>query len=297
MASQESRAREAGERYMDRTQAAELGRETVRILEQGGYSTATGRLVQLAPSIEHAVGGTQSYPPDEALPKLTFGERATSYAVVNASTLEEARRLVEAGRRAVALNFASAKHPGGGFRSGARAQEESLARSSALYACLVNQPMYEFHRSRHDPLYTDYAIYSPDVPVFRTDDGALLDRPYLCSFITAPAVNAGVVLQRAPSRRPEVRAAMARRVHKVLTIGAMHGHVTMVLGAWGCGAFRNDPQEVAELFHEALDTTFLGAFSQVVFAVWDWSAERRSIGPFEAAFKAGHDLPAGRALT
>jgi len=89
------------------------------------------------------------------------------------------------------LNFASATHPGGGFLSGARAQEEYLARSSGLYACIRDNPMYAFHRSRSDPHYTNYAVYSPEVPVFRSDDGSLLDEPYTVGIITSPAVNAG----------------------------------------------------------------------------------------------------------
>jgi uncharacterized protein (TIGR02452 family) len=90
------------------------------------------------------------------------------------------------GLRPVALNFASATSPGGGFLSGARAQEECLARCSGLYACLADNPMYGFHRARRDALYSDYAVYSPDVPVFRSEDpaGTLLDEPWLCSFIT-----------------------------------------------------------------------------------------------------------------
>src|SRR5262249_43635470 len=196
-----------------------------------------------------------------------------------------ARRLVEEGRNVVALNFASATHPGGGFLTGSRAQEESLARSSGLYACLAGQPMYAFHQGRRDPLYTSYALYSPDVPVFRTDDGTLLEEPWRCSFITAAAVNAKAVLQRYPSRRPEIRQAMHERVHKVLAIAAVHGHDTLVLGAWGCGAFGNDAEEVAELFREALAERFLGVFATVVFAVTDWSRERHFIGPFVRAFQ------------
>src|SRR5205823_7936071 len=116
-----------------------------------------------------AVQGTRSYPPDHALIKVEPGNTPTRFEVANETTLAAARRLLTAGLRPVALNFASATAPGGGFLSGARAQEESLARSSGLYACLVGNAMYEFHRPRHDPMYTHYAIYSPDVPVFRTD--------------------------------------------------------------------------------------------------------------------------------
>ena len=112
--------------------------------------------------------------------------RTLSIELANETTLVASRRLVDAGYRPVALNVALAKHPGGGFLTGARAQEESLARSSALFACLDGNPMYDFHRARQDPMYSDYALYSPDVPVIRADDGTLLDDPYMCSFVTCP---------------------------------------------------------------------------------------------------------------
>lgn len=145
-------------------------------------------------------------------------------SVRNESTLTAARRLAEAGEHPVALNFASAKHPGGGWLSGARAQEETLARASALVACIAGDSMYARNAALGDALYTDDAIYSPGVPVFRDDAGMLLPEPYLCAFITAPAVNAGVVLERDRSRRAEVRATMARRVARGLDIAALHEH-------------------------------------------------------------------------
>jgi uncharacterized protein (TIGR02452 family) len=133
-------------------------------------------------------------------------------------------------------------------------------------------------------MYTDYAIYSPDVPVFKSDDGDPLPEPYPCSFITSPAVNAGVVRERAPGREPEIRAAMARRIDKVLAIMAGHGHDAAVLGAWGCGVFKNDPEVIAELFREALVGRFDGAFARVTFAVLDWSADEHFIRPFREWF-------------
>lgn len=245
-----------------------------------------------------AVEGTRSYLPDADIPDPVTARQETAIDVRNESTLDAARRLVAAGRRPVALNFASAKNPGGGFLGGARAQEESLARSSALYACLEGNSMYEFHRARHDAMYTNYAIYSPDVPVFRDDDGALLDEPYLCAFITSPAVNAKVVLERDASRRAEIREAMRERVDKALAIAALAEHDAVVLGAWGCGVFGNYPPEVAELFRDALAGQFRGVFAEVVFAILDWSAERHFIGPFEEVFGIradGLDREAGRA--
>src|SRR5262245_13768552 len=262
---------------MARDRAADLGRETVHILNAGSYMIGA-KVVEIRDLLRNSVGQTCAYPPDHPLPVIPRGAKPTSVAVANESTLVAARRLVEKGLTVVALNLAAAAHPGGGFLSGARAQEETLARSSGLYACLAWNPMYDFHRARRDAMSTNYAIYSPDVPIIRTDDGALLEQPWLCSIITAPAVNARAVLKHAPSRRPEIRPAMRERVHKVLTVAALHGHDTLVLGAWGCGAFGNDVEEIAELFREALRDRFIGVFARVVFAITDWSKDQQFIG-------------------
>lgn len=274
---------------LDRMRAAELGRDTVRILHEGTYMAPSGRTVDLHEAIARARAETQTYPPDREALLTTHRQHATEITVTNETTLTAARRLVAAGFHPVALNFASARHPGGGFLSGARAQEESLARASALYACLNGNPMYDWHESHRDPFYTDYAIYAPAVPVFREENGALFDEPSLCAFITCPAVNARVALERDPGCRPAIRAAMARRIARVLAIAAAHDHAHVILGAWGCGAFGNDPREIAGLFHAALQGPFREVFAGVVFAIRDWSSERRFIGPFERAFGGDQD--------
>jgi uncharacterized protein (TIGR02452 family) len=145
--------------------------------------------------------------------------------------------------------------------------------------------MYRYHEALKDPMYSDYVLYSPDVPVFKNDDGALLDAPYLCSFLTSPAVNAKVVLDRNPNAHSAIREAMQRRINKVLTVAAIHQHDTVILGAWGCGVFGNDSAEIAELFHAALTGNFQGVFDTVVFAITDWSSEQRFIGPFRKVFR------------
>jgi uncharacterized protein (TIGR02452 family) len=272
--------------YLNRNRAAELGQDTVRIMNSGHYTTPAGKRVDLRETLRFAREGTRSYPPEHALPKAKaqLGDCSTVIDVVNATTLVAAWQLVQDGHRPAALNFASAKHPGGGFLSGARAQEESLARSSGLYACLEGHPMYALHAAQGDPMYTSYSIYSPAVPVFREDDGTLREEPFLCAFITAPAVNAKVVLQRRPGHGPAIRAAMDERVRRVLAIAAEHDHRALVLGAWGCGVFGNDGDTIAGLFRDALEGPFCGAFERVVFAVLDSSPEEPMIGPFRRAF-------------
>jgi uncharacterized protein (TIGR02452 family) len=181
------------------------------------------------------------------------------------STLVAARRV---GGDAACLVFASAKNPGGGFLGGAKAQEEDIARASALYPCLLTAPdFYAFHRDQRDLRYSDRVIYSPGVPVFRDDKCMLLDRPYLTAFLTAAAPNLGAIVRNQPEHAADVPAILRRRARRVLGVAAAHGHRTLVLGAWGCGVFRNDPAAVATAFAEALRA--VDRFDRVVFAVRD----------------------------
>lgn len=268
---------------MKRSHRASVAEETLAILKAGQYTNLSGRVVNLGTALRQAKDGTCSYPPEAPVEVPAFPDRRTRIEVANASTLEVAREWTCKGHRVAALNFASAKNPGGGFLTGARAQEESLARASGLYSMLLGDPMYDYHRSRKDPMYTTWVIYSPDVPVFRLDEGQLLDEPYLCSFLTSPAVNVGALHHR-DRRGDEIHQVMQERIERVLGVAALHGHQMLVLGAWGCGVFQNDPEQIAELFQIALAGRFRGAFAHVVFAVLDSTGTRRSLGPFEQVF-------------
>ncbi len=283
--SDEMAAQRRRELCISRELAAHLGRTALQAIKNGYYITDSGDRVDWHEEIANARARKISIPPDEELPPPpghTFAE--TTVQVSNETTLGAARRLVDRGLRPLALNFANGIHPGGGFLTGARAQEETLCRSSALYATLVGDPMYEAHRQRPLPDSTDWAIYSPDVPVFRTDDGRTLPRPWLLSFITCAAPYAPTVGQ------PRSANLLRQRIHRVLTIARAYGHETLVLGAWGCGAFGNDPVRTARDFRAALEGPFDGAFSEVVFAIADWSPERRRLGPFRDVFAQ----PAGK---
>src|SRR5215510_7760569 len=269
----------------NRNQRAQMARETVEIFARGHYLSPAGQRVDISAAVAAAVAGTREYPPEHmvALPPGVGGRHATQIVVQNETTLAAARRLT-VNHRTVALNFASAKNPGGGFLSGSEAQEESLARSSSLYACLDGRSMYPFHRRHGDTIYTDYVIYSPSVVVFRNNDGSLLETPFTCSFLTAPAPNAGAVLQRDPTRGDDLRRALQSRINKVLSVAATQGYDTIILGAWGCGVFKNDPREVAAQFQAALSGDFAGVFQLVYFAVLDRSSGGVVIAPFARAF-------------
>lgn len=281
-------------RAVPRSQAAAWGAEAVRITRDGRYTAPSGRVVDLAPHIDRAVEATASFPPDVRIPLPPNGIHDTRVRATNETTLSAALRMNEQGAAVTALNFASARHPGGGFLGGARAQEESLCRASALYACIADAAMYPHHERLRDPLYTSWMLYSPAVPVFRGDDGALRERPWRCSFVTAAAPNSKVVLARDPSREGEVMAAFAERIPRVLALCAREGDTHLVLGAWGCGAFGGDSERVAQRFDDALRGDFRGVFEEVVFAVLDSSPEQRFLGPFARRFGGaeGRCIPA-----
>jgi len=182
------------------------------------------------------------------------------------------------------LDFSSARNPGGGFLKGAGAQEESLARSSGLYPCLLECiEMYEHNRRYKSCLYSHHMIYSPNVPVIKDDNGELLEDFYAVSFISAPAVNAGVVKKREQDWEEKVEEAMKERLRRILSVAVHHGHDTLVLGAFGCGVFQNDPRHVASWFKELLSGSFNGAFARVAFAILEKKGERK-LAPFQECF-------------
>jgi len=264
-----------------RSIATELGKSAVSAAEYGEYIYGDNQKVDWSQHVQTACSATVSIPPDAHLPShknIQFSE--TQVQITNETTLGVARRLVEKGLRPLALNFANGVSPGGGFLNGAKAQEEVLCRSSALYQTIVGNPMYEEHSQRCEPDSTDWTIYSPDVPVFRTDDGTTLERPWRLSFLTCAAPYAPTVGQ------PESGNLLQKRINRILDIARAYGYEVLVLGAWGCGAFRNDPWRTAGDFQLALKTEFEGAFSEIVFAITDWSAERSYLGPFRETFQS-----------
>lgn len=267
-----------------------IAADTVQIINRGEYIAPSGATVRIRDRVRAAVKGSVLYRPgslDAWMPSDRL-DAAARIEVTGETTGAAGRRLreQEGEPRVLALNFASAKNPGGGFLRGAKAQEEDLARCSALYACLVEQrEYYEQNRASGSFLYTDHLIYSPDVPFFRDEQYALLERPFELSIITAPAPNVGAAMVRDEATDRDVRATLERRAAMVLAAAGAHGHRCLVLGAWGCGVFRNDPREVADVFARWLEhERFRGVFSRVVFAVFDPKGDRANYRAFQERF-------------
>ncbi|QNK57835.1 TIGR02452 family protein [Paenibacillus sp. PAMC21692] len=263
-----------------------IAQETVDIQQRGFYEHG-GRKIEIAEAQQRSEKGSRLITPEQGavlvrnLPVSPGGDSA-HYAVANEATVKATSQLaVSATDKIGVLNFASAKNPGGGFLNGAMAQEESLAASSGLYGTLLrNQGYYEANRACSSMMYTDHAIYSPDVVFFRDEKFQLAETPFRASVLTLPAVNFGQVLLKGEDPA-QAEVAMKNRMRLALAIFADMGDQRLVLGAFGCGVFRNDPWKVAGWWRELLlDEGLVGLFKEIKFAVLD-APEGKCIRAFQ----------------
>ena len=273
-----------------------IAQETVDILNQGFYQNHKREVVSIKDDLLAAKTGSIHYLSDRF--DEVFRERdriatspiKTSFEVNNETTLHAASRLVnqQGIKKVLCLNFASGKNPGGGFLRGTQAQEESLARATGLYPCIAQMTAMYNNRNLGSALYTDDMIYSPQVPVIRDDEDKFLDKPFLVSILTAPAVKVGEVREKGNQEELDrIESTMFSRTEKLLSIAAIQGYKLLVLGAWGCGVFRNNPDNVARYFyHHLVENPQLNCFfEKVVFAVLDRSKDGATINTFRAIFE------------
>ncbi|MFD3652759.1 TIGR02452 family protein [Streptomyces sp. NPDC058620] len=265
-----------------------IARETEAIVEAGRYRTSDGSEVSIERALTAALSGTRLYGPEPVPVAALDTGRATAVEVTDESSLQAAHRLTsEATGKVAVLTYASARNPGGGYLNGAQAQEEALCRGSALYATLLRAPdFYAHHRAERSTFYTDRVIHSPGVPVFRDDRGRLLDTPYTVGFLTSPAPNAGVIRSHTPEEAGRIPEVLVSRAERVLEVAAVRGYRRLVLGAWGCGVFRNDPAQVAGAFHTLLAAggRFSGHFEQIVFGILDRAPDSATRAAFARTF-------------
>lgn len=264
---------------MDRKAVA---RETLTILEQGYYQYENKKI-----SIQSDLCASNLLTPEQGAALLDKYSKTDTVCtpqghVENISTVDAVRQLAQEGKDAIGvLNFASAKNPGGGFINGAMAQEESLAASSTLYKTLTaHEEYYRKNRAQSSMMYTDHAIYSPDVIFFRDGRFRLVEYPVKASVLTLPAVNMGQVLLKGENKT-EAERVMRRRMKLSLAIFAEQGAKNLVLGAYGCGVFCNDPTQIATWWKELLTEGMNQYFDSVFYAVLDHSKNEECIKAFK----------------
>ena len=292
-----------------RTNNVAMLEETLEICRRGGY-TVGGRAVKLKLSPEE-MRAVQVFLPQE----LEDLERRTDrpqvhvlgrcgYGCENLDSFSMARKQYreygwlfdrEEPRETLVLNFANPVNPGGGVRRGARAQEEDLCRQSSLLLSLESgaaERYYNYNRALHTYMGSDAVIITPKVEIIRDGNGTLLEETAVVAVMTcaAPKVTGGMEMLT----REEYEALLYGRICGMLRCAAFLGYRTLVLGAFGCGAFGNDAQVVAGLFRRALEHfTFAGMgekdlFRRIDFAVLCRGREDYNFRAFFQQFGGGN---------
>lgn len=230
------------------------------------------------------------------------GGRSGRVVVSGKRTLEASEPYAKKEKRVCVLNFASATNPGGGVVHGASAQEEAICRCSTLYPCLNRRKMWKQfyfpHRNADNPLYNDDCIFTPAVKVFKSDTSSpeLLEESewWDVDVITCAAPN----LRRLPGNRmnPDAGSKQAditrcdleklyeSRIRRIFEIAVKNKAEVLILGAFGCGAFRNPPELVAKVFAEFTEK-YRGCFDVIEYAVFHTEREMENYKAFKNAMQ------------
>lgn len=224
--------------------------------DHGYYTNNENEKVDISDLIYNCLSNTKFYPEnyDYQLPTLENKDKGI-IEIRNESTLKAAHRLrvIEQKENVCALNFANSTIPGGGVLQGRRAQEETLCRSSALYYSLKQSKsslFYQYHESNPHKARgaaSDSLIYSPDCPTWIVDK-KILDHPFLTSFISSAAVDNSFH----SLSRDEIKQIHDKRIETIINCAIENGVKNIVLGAFGCGAFLNKPEDIAQSFKRCL---------------------------------------------
>ena len=161
--------------------------------------------------------------------------------------------------RVCALNMASYKRPGGGVENGARAQEECLFRCSNLFDVL-SKDFYPL--GDYECLYTQRALFFKDKDYIQIE-------PIQCDVITLAAINLNDKAKYDPVQNLYNYENLTReKIRLMLSVPQSWGAQYLILGAWGCGVFKNDPEKIAQYFKDAIIGEGYGSlYKKIIFAV------------------------------
>lgn len=248
---------------MKREELKQVARETMEILSKGSYN-------DIDLSINKMIDDTKLIRDLE----LKLYKQPDWYKiksnVINKGVVDTAIELHKQNpnNKISILNFASAKNPGGGFTKGSQAQEESIARATTIYKSLIkyDKEFYEYHRKQNNPLYSNLMIHSPNVKIFRNDKGILLDTTININIISCAAPNAGVAKSR--SIYPNsINDALKDRIYRIIQLAKNIDTDILILGAFGCGVFKNEPIVVSNHFERAINQIVPRCSMDIKFAI------------------------------
>ena len=276
---------------MERQDRIKVFWETVGCASKGFFINPDGEKIEIPSKFNGVAIDSATYYDKDITSNIVFEELPkfdTKLTVVNMDCLYAAQSLIDMGFSPVVINNASFKRPGGGVERGSGAQEENIFRRSNLYESLYRFSEYLAKENglpveeKQYPLPLEYgAIYSPSISVFRNSEDknySFLDKTYVMDFITIAAIkNPTLVDGKLIQRDAEI---MKGKIKMMLNLGLYWENDAIVLGAFGCGAYGNPPEEIARLFKEVLDQEeYRNKFSRIVFAILDDGNSHRQHNP------------------
>ena len=228
---------------------------------------------------EDTVSLTDNYVRNSITDKHTFDNSIykhiiyyPSIIIENSDTVSSASKWSKDGKTCV-LNMASAKNPGGGVRNGAMAQEECLFRCSNLW---------ETVDSKFYPLKENEALYTKDAVFFKDRYYGIMD-PITVDVVTVAAINLTKKDDGKVNKGKDYIDITKNKIRLMLSLAEQNGVDNIILGAWGCGVFNNDPSDMATMFKEVLDDeNYATRFKNVIFAIIN---DHNSVGNNYEIFK------------
>ena len=268
---------------MDREDRIKIFKETVVIVLSNGYRNKKGEEVSIPRKVDGLSIDNVTFYDYDARKEVEFDKLRkckTKITVVNQDCLYAAKELIDQGYHPAVINNASFAKPGGGVRTGSAAQEENLCRRTNLFESIFRFDDYlskEYgitnDTDKHYPLEMNYgAIYSPSITVFREGEDKnyeLLEEPFNLDIITIAAIKRPELL---PGRKLNAGAKeiFKRKVEQMLNLALAWGNDSVVLGAFGCGAYGTPPEDMANIFKEVISSTdYYDKFERIVFAILD----------------------------
>lgn len=219
--------------------------------------------------IKESIEDTICYSPNHQFDRQVKNETNIFTIILDDCDSVSAVLKYHAENKMAVLNFSSYKNPGGMFINGSKAQEECLCHESFLYNVLSkHNDFYEWNNShKNKALYLDRALYSPNILFSRTNKDKDETIRRFCDVITCAAPNKSAAQKYQNVSNEENTRVLDSRIKFILDIAKENDVDTLILGAYGCGVFGQDPTEVANIFKHYLDTEFNACFKTIVFAI------------------------------
>ena len=277
---------------MEREDRIKVFKETVSVVNNGFYINKKGEKVEIPNTYNDLPLDSVTFYDSDIKKNINFDKLKrvkTEVSVINADCLYTAEDLVKDGYQPVVINFASFKVPGGGVRTGSRAQEENICRRTNLYESIFRFSDYlakEYGLPKEEkqyPLPVNHgAIYSPSISVFRASEDRnyeFLDEAFGIDVITIAALK-DPALDDKGHMTDWAKNITKQKIRTMFNLAIYWENDSIVLGAFGCGAFANPPDDVATLFKEVLEEPeYRDKFDKVVFAVLDDGNSHRPHNP------------------